>query len=247
MGGITTDLKAGLAFCTRLPITAPSGARLSTAAWTLPIVGALVGTIGALVYWLADGLDLPVFVAATLAVGATALLTGCLHEDGLADTADGLGGGGTPEHALEIMRDSRSGAYGIVALILSFLLRVGAVASLAGPGLVAAGLIAAHAGARAVLPLLMRAVPPARQDGLSAGAGAPQPGRASMAALIGLLIVMVCLGVGAGLLAAILVVVGMWLLARLSLRMIGGQTGDVLGAAEQAGEILILLTAATQW
>jgi adenosylcobinamide-GDP ribazoletransferase len=246
MGGITTDLKAGLAFCTRLPVTAPAGARLSTAAWTLPIVGALVGTIGALVYWLADGLDLPVFVAATLAVGATALLTGCLHEDGLADTADGLAGG-TPERALEIMRDSRSGAYGIVALILSFLLRVGAVASLAGPGLVATALIAAHAGARGVLPLLMRAVPPARQDGLSADAGAPQPGRACMAALIGLLIVMLCLGVGAGLLAAILVVVGMWLLARLSLRKIGGQTGDVLGAAEQTGEILILLTAVALW
>ena len=101
-------------------------------------------------------------------VAATVLVTGCLHEDGLADTADGFGGGGSKERKLEIMRDSRSGAYGVAALVLSILLRVGAIASLVDPALVAAALIAAHAGARAAMPVFMAAVPRARHDGLSA-------------------------------------------------------------------------------
>lgn len=244
MGGITTELRTGLAFCTRLPVTAPEAANLAKAAWTFPVVGALIGALGALVYWLADGLSLPPFVSATLAVAATALVTGCLHEDGLADTADGFGGGTTRERKLEIMRDSRTGAYGVVALIVSFMLRAGAIASLAGPGLAAAALIAAHAGARATLPIFMRAVPNARDDGLSSGAGTPPAGPASLAALLGLLALMAFLGVGAGLVAAFLVVMGLIAFARLSMRQIGGQTGDVLGAVEQASEILILLAAA---
>jgi adenosylcobinamide-GDP ribazoletransferase len=247
MGGITTDLRTGLAFCTRLPVTVPKAGNLADAAWTFPVVGALIGVAGALVYWLADGLGLPPFVAATLAVAATALVTGCLHEDGLADTADGFGGGATRDRKLEIMRDSRSGAYGVMALLVSVLLRVGAIAVLAGPGLAAAALIAAHAGGRGVLPLFMRTVPNARADGLSAGAGTPSAGTASMAAVLGLLVLMLCLGVGAGLLAALLVVGGLILLARLSLKQLGGQTGDVLGAVEQTSEILILLTAAALW
>ena len=243
MGGITTELRTGLAFCTRLPVTAPKDGNLARAAWSFPVVGALIGALGAVVYWLADGLSLPSFVSATLAVAATALITGCLHEDGLADTADGFGGGATRERKLEIMRDSRTGAYGAIALIVSFMLRVGAIASLAGPGLAAAALIAAHAGARAGLPLFMRAVPNAREDGLSSGVGTPPTGPASVAALLGLLALMLCLGVGTGLVAALLVVAGLIVLARLCLRQIGGQTGDVLGAVEQVSEILILLTA----
>lgn len=243
MGGISTDLKTGLAFCTRLPVTAPPGATLAQAAWTFPVVGAVIGAAGALVYWLADGLGLAPFVAATLAIAATALLTGGLHEDGLADTADGFGGGATAERKLEIMRDSRSGTYGVTALILSFLLRGGAIASLAGPGLAAAALIAAHAGARAGLPFFMRAVPRARQDGLSASAGTPEASAATIAALLGLLALALTLGVGAAMIAALLVAAGLIILARLSLKQIGGQTGDVLGAVEQVSEILILLAA----
>ena len=246
MGGITTDLKTGLAFCTRLPIPTPGGS-LAKAAWTFPLVGAVIGSIGALVFWLGMSLSLPPLVSATLAVAATALLTGCLHEDGLADTADGFGGGASAERSLEIMRDSRIGTYGVVALLLSFLLRIGAVASLAAPALAAAALIGAHAGARAGLPLFMRAVAPARNDGLSAETGAPTAGVARSAALLGLLILILCLGFGAGVLAALLAVAGLIAMARLTLKKIGGQTGDVLGAVEQIGEVLILLTAAALW
>ena len=242
MGGISTDLRTGLAFCTRLPIGAPPNANLSEAAWTFPLAGILIGAVAALVYWLTASLGS--FVAATLAVGSTALLTGCLHEDGLADTADGFGGGATKTRKLEIMRDSSSGAYGVSALILSFMLRVGAVASLASPGTTAAALIAAHAGARAAMPLFMAAVPQARQDGLSVDAGTPQSGPIAIAAMLGLLVLLLCLGVSAGLLAALLVTLVLVGLARLARQQIGGRTGDVIGAVEQVSEIVILLTAA---
>jgi adenosylcobinamide-GDP ribazoletransferase len=249
VSGITTDIRTGLAFCTRLPLKPAPGADLAEdlarASWTFPIAGALIGLVGGVVYWLADGLGLDPLVAATLAVAATILMTGALHEDGLSDTADGLGGGGTKTRKLEIMRDSRSGAYGVLALVLSVLLRVGAIASLAEPGLVVAALIAAHAGARAALPLFMFLVPPARQDGLSATAGKPASGAAVTAVMLGLLAIALCLGVGAALLAALLVAAAFGLMSWLSIRQIGGQTGDVLGALEQASEILILLTAAS--
>lgn len=246
MGGITTDLRAGLAFCTRLPVSAPGGARLADAAWTFPVAGAVVGLIGGAVFVGCAILDLPALVSATLAVAMTALATGCLHEDGLADTADGFGGARSAERAVEIMRDSRIGTYGVVALIVTFLLRIGALASLASAGaaLPALALIGAHAGARGALPLFMRLVPRARDDGLSAGAGKPTEAAAAKAAAIGLVVALLCLGLGVTLVSALLMALALTLLARMAIRKIGGQTGDVLGTAEQTGEVLILLAAA---
>jgi adenosylcobinamide-GDP ribazoletransferase len=244
---LSTDLRTGLGFLTRLP-PGPrlpvTGEDLSRASWTFPMIGAGIGAIAALVYWLAHALNLPAFVGAVLAVAATLLLTGCLHEDGLADTADGFGAGGSVTRRLEIMRDSQIGTYGAAALMISLLLRAGALASLADPALAAAALFAAHCGARAALPVFMRRVPAARKDGLAADAGAPPQGSAALAILIGLVVVLLCLGFGATLLAAILVAAALGLLAWLSISQIGGQTGDVLGAAEQTGEVLILLVAA---
>ncbi|MGD8528487.1 MAG: adenosylcobinamide-GDP ribazoletransferase [Methyloceanibacter sp.] len=246
MGGITTDLRTGLAFCTRLPMRAPDDTPLSRAAWTLPIAGLAVGLIGGLVLYLALGFGVPPFSAATLAVAATALTTGCLHEDGLADTADGFGGGREPERVREILRDSRIGTYGVIALIISFLLRIGALASLAAVGVGPAvfALVAAHVGGRAALPVMMRVVPRAREDGLSATAGRPSAGVTAGALAIGLVVAVACLGLGATLTATALGTVCLIVLARMAIRKIGGQTGDVLGAAEQVTEILILLTAA---
>jgi len=245
--GLSTDLKTGLAFLTRLPLAPPSpatGADLARASWSFPVIGAGVGAFGALIYWIAHGFSLPAFVCAALAVAATLLVTGCLHEDGLADTADGFGAGGSPERKLEIMRDSQIGTYGAAALILSLMLRVGAIASLAEPSLAASALIAAHAGARAALPVFMRRVPRARKDGLSAEAGAPPQESSALAVLIGVIALLICLGFGATLIAFILLTAALGLMAWLAISQIGGQTGDVLGAVEQVGEILILLIAA---
>lgn len=241
------DLRIGLIFLTRLPLRheqpIEKGA-LSEALWTAPIVGAAVGLIGALVYGLAHVLHVPAWPAAALALAATVAVTGALHEDGLADMADGFGGGSTRERKLEIMRDSRIGTYGVCALLLSFMLRAGALASLAEPGLVMVALIAAHAAARASLPAFMRALPTARTDGMSAEAGRPPPRPALAALLLGAVALAGGLGLGAGLLALLLLAAGFGFMAWLCTRQIQGQTGDVLGALEQIGEIVVLLVAA---
>jgi adenosylcobinamide-GDP ribazoletransferase len=244
--GLAADLKIGLLFSTRFPLphAAPiGGADIARASWTLPAIGALIGLLGAAVYWIAVRLSLPPPVGATLAVAATLAATGCLHEDGLADTFDGFGGGRSRERKLEIMRDSRIGTYGACALALSLMLRVGALASLADPGAVALALIAAHAGARALLPLFLALVPPARPDGLGAAAGRPSPAGVAMAALLGIVLLLVSLGTAGSLRALVGLVLVLGMMRGLCLRQIGGQTGDTAGALEQIGEIAVLLAA----
>ena len=240
------EFSTGIHFLTRLPLprhAPPGGHAVGQSVWAFPLAGVVVGLIGALVYALAQRLGLPSWPAASLAVAATLAVTGCLHEDGLADTADGFGGGDTTERKLDIMRDSRIGTYGVCALALSLLLRTGALASLDEPGMVAAALIAAHAAARATMPVVMFFVPPARRDGLSYAAGQPSAARVAVAAVLAILILGLasvrCWPSWPSCLLAIVIA----LMAGLSERQIGGQTGDVLGAIEQISEIVILLVA----
>jgi adenosylcobinamide-GDP ribazoletransferase len=244
---LATDLKIGILFCTRLPLVhaAPiATGDLARASWAFPVAGALVGGAGAFVYWVAFAVGLSSPPAAALALAATLAVTGCLHEDGLADTADGFGGGRDRAGKLHIMRDSRIGTYGVCALVLSLILRWSALAAIARPASVAASLLAAHVAARAVLPGFMRLVPAARPDGLSADAGRPPPQAAAAAAVLGAAALWFVLGPVTGMVALVLVVAAGGAMASLSLRQIGGQTGDVLGAVEQVGEIVILLAAA---
>jgi adenosylcobinamide-GDP ribazoletransferase len=243
---VAGDIKIGLLFSTRLPLsqsTPIGGADIARASWALPVVGALIGLLGALVYWIAFRFHLPPLVGAGLAIAATLAATGCLHEDGLADTFDGFGGGSGRERKLEIMRDSRIGTYGACALAMSLLLRVAALASLAAPGQVALGLIAAHAGARAMMPLFLALVPPARPDGLSADAGRPPRTSVAVAAALGFVLLLLSLGVAGSMVALLLLLIVLSVMRRLCLRQIGGQTGDAAGALEQIGEIAVLLTA----
>ncbi len=240
------EFKASIVFCTRLPLFPPTpltGNSLSRAAWAFPVAGILVGLIGAIVYGIAHRLGLPPLPAVALSVAATVLATGCLHEDGLADTADGFGGGHTREQKLAIMRDSHIGAYGVCALAMSLVLRVGALASLPNAHAVVWALIASHTAARATMPALMLLLPPARSDGLSFDAGRPPGESAAAAAVIGFLVLILGLHFGRGLLALIVLAVIAALVAWLAKRQIGGQTGDVLGALEQASEIAVLLVA----
>ena len=244
--GLASELKFSILFCTRLPLghSAPiEGADIARASWAIPIAGALVGVIGALVYWITFEIGLPSLLAAGLTLAATLIATGCLHEDGLADTADGFGGGKDREHKLAIMRDSRVGTYGACALILSLTLRSSALATMAEPLAVTMALVAAHTSARATLPTFMWFVPPARTDGLSAHAGRPPRASVAAAGVLGL----ITLGLGLG---PVIAVISLLLLssagvfmAWLCVKQIGGQTGDVLGALEQVNEILILLAA----
>jgi len=241
------DLQVAFAFLTRLPVArsdAIAPGDLSRALWAAPLVGVAVGAIGGAVYAFAQTLHVTSVMAATLAVAATILVTGALHEDGLADVADGFGGGATREQKLEIMRDSRIGSYGVLALILSLVLRIGALTDIGDSVLVAIALIAAHAGARTCLPLLMRLVPTARDDGLSAHAGLPPSATSLAAVLIGAAIILACLGLLSGLAALLLLAMAVAFMAWLCWRQIQGQTGDVLGALEQSAEVIVLVVAA---
>jgi adenosylcobinamide-GDP ribazoletransferase len=240
-----TDLAVTLAFCTRLPLAQVANVAqgdIARASWAMSLAGAVVGAAAALAYAVAIRLGLPPAVAAALAIAAGMALTGAMHEDGLADTADALGGNDRARK-LEIMHDSRLGTYGACALVLAVLLRWAALASIARPGAVVLALIAAQTAARATLPAVMAAVPPARSDGLAASFGAPPREAAVVAALIGALTLVLCLGFAPGLLAAVLIGAAAFAVARLSLNAIGGHTGDVLGALEQVGEVLVLLVA----
>jgi adenosylcobinamide-GDP ribazoletransferase len=182
--------------------------------------------------------------AAALALGASALLTGALHEDGLADVADGFGGGRDVAAKLEIMRDSRLGTYGALVLMISFVTKLSALAALPDRYVVQS-LIAAHALARGVLPFMAMKLAYAREDGLAANAGRPDAATAITAGAFALVIALVSLPwreTFCAALAAAACAIGMGWLAQ---RQIGGQTGDVLGCAEQLGETAILLLLAT--
>jgi adenosylcobinamide-GDP ribazoletransferase len=217
---------------------------VARASWALPVAGLAVGLAGAIVYAIARRTGLPTDAAAALALSATILVTGAIHEDGLADTVDGFGGGKSRDERLEIMRDSRIGTYGACALVLSIIARWSALATIAEPVSVTAALLVAHAAARAQLSVFMWLIPPARSDGLSAGAGQAPAQSALIALGIGFLCLVFGLGLAKAMLGLLLLsLVGLgW--AWLATRQVGGQTGDILGALEQFGEIAILLMAA---
>jgi adenosylcobinamide-GDP ribazoletransferase len=242
------EFLAACMFLTRLPlgsarqdVPTPS---LAQAAWTFPLVGLVVGVSGGIAYGIASALALPTLGAALIAVAATVLVTGALHEDGLADTADGFGGGATRDDKLAIMRDSRSGAYGVLALIFSVALRTVAIADIATRWHVVGALVAAHALARGVLPAALRLLPPARRDGLGAEAGQPEQNTVLIALGIALVVAVIGIGLRAGLSAAIAAALIATAIGWLARRQIGGQTGDVLGAIEQGAETAALLAAA---
>jgi adenosylcobinamide-GDP ribazoletransferase len=250
------DLLTACAFLTRLPVAGFAQPErdaetdsLARAMRAFPLVGLVIGAIGWAVCSVALWLGLPAMAVALLTLLATVLATGALHEDGLADTADGFGGGSDPAAKLAIMRDSRSGAYGVLALIFSVFLRAAALASLAETasyGTVGCGaaLIAAHAVSRAAMPLLMRFSEPARSDGLGAAAGRPDDAAAIWCLAIAIIVALLALGLGRGLAALLVTAALVALLGALARRQIGGYTGDVLGAAQQIGEMAMLLTAA---
>jgi adenosylcobinamide-GDP ribazoletransferase len=238
------DVALCLVFFTRLPLPhfETRDSVFARAIWAAPVVGVVVALIGGIVYALATLLGLAAGPAATLALAATIAATGCLHEDGLSDTADGFGGGRTREKKLEIMRDSRIGTYGACALAFSILLRWSAISELGSLTSVFCGLIAAHAASRALLPAFMHMLPPARTDGLSAGVGAISSDTALSAAALGAL-ALLALGLSGAVAAALCLGIVFFLFRALCLGQIGGQTGDAAGALQQAGEITVLFVA----
>ena len=228
------DLLSAFALLTRLPLPNHRGTGAGSA-WAWPLVGAVLGACGAALASGALWLGVTPGVTAVLVLALGAMLTGGLHEDGLSDTADGLFGGWTRDRRLEIIKDSRVGSYGVLALVLVTLARWSALTALLVYGDHWAALVATGAISRAPMALVMALLPNARGSGLSHATGRPAPG-----------VAVVALGLAAGLALAVLgwsalgplvVAAGiMVVLSVVALRKIGGQTGDILGALQQLVE-----------
>jgi adenosylcobinamide-GDP ribazoletransferase len=245
---LVADVVANLAFFTRLPLgqAARGAPDFRRTGWAAPLAGAVIGASGAVVLAAARAASMSSLVAATLAVATQVLVTGALHEDGLADVADGFGGGRDRDAKLAILRDSRIGTYGAVALVLGLILRVAAVASLTHPSAAYGGAALALAGATArgaaLGPLVW--LPPARPDGAGAraasGLSSLRPAAATLAALA-LVLGLVELGVVRALFALVVAAAVTRLFTEVARRHIGGQTGDVCGAAAALAEAATLL------
>lgn len=236
------DIPLALVLLTRLPLPRLPDhvfARQAKSAWAFPVVGLIVGGLACCVGSTLIFLGLPPTAVAGVMLAVLIMTTGAMHEDGLADTADGLWGGFTRERRLEIMKDSQIGTYGVLALIVVQLLRFTALTGLIADGALWAALFA-PIWSRALMPILMTTLPNARGSGLSQSVGAPS----AVTCMIGVLMALVfgLLGLGSlTLMPAIVAAVSVFILALVARTKIGGQTGDILGASQQIAEVSVLL------
>lgn len=244
--GIWPEIKLCVGLLTRVPVRIDmpvSTSAVARASRWFPLVGLFIGAVTAATLYLCAALGVPDMAAALIAIGVSILLTGAIHEDGLADVADGFGGGFDRPRRLEIMRESRVGAYGVIALVLSIGLKAALLAAFLGAGLqvAAVAVIVAAMTSRLTPVLLMRCLAPARRDGMAVAAGMPDAASVRVAwglSLAALLLLSSWLAMLATVAAVLVVFAG---LGALAARRIGGQTGDVLGASQQATELLVLL------
>lgn len=227
---------------TRLPLRrrvawGPETAARSVRAY--PLIGLGTGFVGSLILALSASIGWPSAIAVPLALAATALVTGALHEDGLADSADGFFGGRDRLGKLAIMRDSRIGSFGVLALIFVIAIRIAALSSLPlGP---AAALFTASEILSRAAPATLMLLPRARIDGLAAAFVAPRLLWVLQGWAIAATLAMLLLGPMPVLLALPLMLAALLIGARATLAQIGGITGDVLGAAQQLAVVLLLL------
>lgn len=237
------DIPEALGLLTRFPVRVATS-RGPNAAWAWPLAGLAVGFVAALAGEFALWLGLSYWLAAGLALAAQIAATGALHEDGLADCADGFWGGDSRDRRLAIMKDSRTGSYGVLALGLGLILRWSALAVLFAHGWVLAPLLAAAMLSRAPMAVLLAALPNARGHGMASAVGAPSQATASLG--VGLAFLLALLAIGWGVLApALWVALAAIGMAALAKERIGGQTGDVLGATQQVAEIAALMALST--
>ncbi|QXT40804.1 adenosylcobinamide-GDP ribazoletransferase [Gymnodinialimonas ceratoperidinii] len=223
---------------TRVPISGGDGTRGAEAAWAWPVVGLSVGLVQAFAGVIALSIGLPASVAAGLAIAVGLLLTGGLHEDGLADCADGFWGGMDRARRLDILKDSRIGAYGVLALIVAMGMRWALMASLllhAPLALVAGAMLG-----RSAMAAVMAQLPFARDGGLAAQVGRPPMAAVWLGAICAILGAVIFAGFGAGLIAVVSAICATWGVAAVARAKIGGQTGDVLGATQVMSELAAL-------
>ena len=235
------DFRTALAMLSRLP--AGGGAVTPRIAWAFPPVGALLGAIGGLAYMLAAALHLPPWLAAFWALAVEIGVAGGLHEDGLADSADALGAEASPARRLEILRDSRIGVFGALALILALGIRASAIAAIAamgGAGAVLAAMMVAGASARAAMIGVPFLLAPARRDGLGAGLGRLPAGASLVGVGLATALALMLLGPGRALGVAMAASLALAAVARIAARRLGGYTGDIYGAVAAVAACCVL-------
>lgn len=246
------DVARSVAFLSRIPVPDRYfhgyDGGLGRAVRAFPLAAILITLPAAAIAFILGALHASSLFSAFLVVAVQAMVTGALHEDGLGDTADGFGGGRDREGALEIMKDSRIGTYGAVALILSFGLRVSALAAFL-PLLTPTGggiaLLATAALSRAAMVWHWSRLPPARRGGVAASAGVPEPGATSVALGSGVLLALVLFYLAGIPTVAVLLSFAAFGLAvpgftRIASRKLGGHTGDTIGATQQLTEVAVL-------
>lgn len=246
MRRLARDILTAFGTLTRLPLPGRDSHDVTgqaRAVWAYPLVGAAVGALAAGAWLAGQFAALSTDISSLLALGVLVLVTGALHEDGLADFADGLGARGGREQMLAVMRDSRIGTYGVIALILIFGLRFAGIDGL-GLQYILAGLICACVLGRAAAVTLIALLPPARRDGL--GAMVANPPKSSVFAALAFALVLTGLHFP---LTTALSVLGATILciavvAVLAKRHAGGFTGDILGAGVLLTETVVLLVLA---
>ncbi|WP_172328386.1 adenosylcobinamide-GDP ribazoletransferase [Mangrovicoccus sp. HB161399] len=240
------DIPAALGLLTRLPVkvnTAFALTRGAAAAWAWPLAGTAVALIAGGAGWAAQAAGLAPGAAAGLVLLAQVFVTGAMHEDGLADCADGIWGGWTRRRRLEIMKDSRIGAYGVLGLVLFMGLRWQALMLALPLGAAGWGLyLAAQMVSRGIMAWAMAGLPHARPGGLAASAGRPSA-RTAAAALPLMALPLFQPGGWAMALGALAAAALSFGLARLARARLGGQTGDVLGAMQICSELCLMLLA----
>ena len=249
---LTADVARALGFLTRMPVPARyfdgGSGDLSRESRAFPIAGLIAALPAALFLAVAPWLNIPALLAASIAVAIMIGTTGALHEDGLADMCDGFFGGKDPEERLDIMKDSRNGTYGTLALIMAILLKVCALSSLSG-GTAALALAAASVAGRAAMVWHWVELDSARPGGVADRAGKPDEESLSFALASGTPIAVLCAlyvaGVSGAVLMLALTAIASFALVRLCRDKIGGHTGDTLGAAAQIAEIAALIALAS--
>lgn len=237
--GIAEDGEPGTG-AAGVPLERRPAAFLARAAGLFPLIGVMVGIVGALALLASFHIGLHPLACALIALAAQALVSGALHEDGLADFFDGLGGGRTIEARLRVMRDSHIGAFGALALVFAVLIRAATLSGLFSPDTAALALIAGATVSRATLPGMMRWLAPARDDGLAAAGGRPEATQVAIAVLIALVTALLAVGFWGAMSALAAALVAAAIVGFAAQRRFGGKTGDVLGAAQVLAEIAVL-------
>ena len=240
------DILLALTFFTRIPIhfTVKYHRTLMQACWCFPLIGASIGLVGGTFLYLLLVIQIPVAISAVMTICFILVLTGALHEDGLADTVDGLGGGEDKKSKIEKMRDSRIGSYGVLAILLLTLIKLNAIISLATgkPYEIAIlSIICAHSLSRFSIIVIPYFSIPASNEGLARYAGKPATLGIIGSFLLTSILILILLPFDQAILSAVLAILVAGAVGLLANFQIKGYTGDILGAAQQVSEVTVLV------